>query len=101
MRFVAGWGAAGGMERSGSLCGRGCHYAEAGVAPSGRGCRYAAERSAPRQEIRLRDRRFCSAAGSSEMVILNLLVCWREPVVYHSVYVLLNDGFEEGILLGQ
>ena len=35
------------------------------------------------------------------MVILNLLVCRREPIVYHSVYVLLNDGFEEGILLGQ
>ena len=35
------------------------------------------------------------------MVIINLLVGWREPVVYHSVYVLLNDGFEEGILLGQ
>ena len=35
------------------------------------------------------------------MVIINLLVGWREPIVYHSVYVLLNDGFEEGILLGQ
>ena len=89
------------MERSGSLCGRGCRYAEAGVAPSGRGCRYAAGRSALRQGVWLRCRTFGPAAMLRKMVILNLLVVWREPVVYHSVYVLLNDGFEEGILLGQ
>ena len=60
----------------------------------GRTFGYAAERSTSLQDVRLR-------GGAKKMVILNLLVCWREPVVYHSVYVLLNDGFEEGILLGQ
>ena len=62
---------------------------------------YAAGRSATRQNVRLRCRTFGSAAVLRKIVILNLLVCRREPVVYHSVYVLLNDGFEEGILLGQ
>ena len=60
------------------------------------------------KKLPLRGRTFGSATGGSaprqgvrKMVIINLLVCWREPVVYHSVYVLLNDGFEEGILFGQ
>ena len=83
MRFVAGRGAGGDGAKRKSLPIRGCRCGTIG------------------KRLPLRGRTFGSAAVLREMVILNLLVVWREPVVYHSVYVLLNDGFEEGILLGQ
>ena len=94
MRFVAGRGAAGGWSEA-EVC------AEELADPRMPVWHHREKVATPRQDIRLRGRTFGAAAGSSEMVILNLLVCRREPVVYHSVYVLLNDGFEEGILLGQ
>ena len=41
----------GGMERSGSLCGRGCRAAEADVAPSGRACRSAGNDAASAEAL--------------------------------------------------
>ena len=94
MRFVAGRGAAGGWSEA-EVC------AEELADPRKPVWHHREKVATPRQNVRLRGRTFGSAAVLRKIVILNLLVCRREPVVYHSVYVLLNDGFEEGILLGQ
>ena len=94
MRFVAGRGAAGRWSEA-EVC------AEELADPRMPVWHHREKVATPRQDIRLRGRTLGSTAVLRKMVILNLLVCWREPIVYHSVYVLLNDGFEEGILLGQ
>ena len=94
MRFVAGRGAAGGWSEA-EVC------AEELADPRKPVWHHREKVATPRQDVWLRCRTFGSAAVLRKMVILNLLVCRRKPVVYHSVYVLLNDGFEEGILLGQ
>ena len=87
MRFVAGRGAAGGWSEA-EVC------AEELADPRMPVWHHREKVATPRQDVRLR-------GGAKKMVILNLLVCRREPIVYHSVYVLLNDGFEKSILLGQ
>ena len=95
MRFVAGWGAAGGGWSEAEVC------AEEVAATRKPVWHHREEVAATRPNVRLRGRTLGSTVVRRKMVILNLLVCRRKPVVYHSVYVLLNDGFEEGILLGK
>ena len=104
MRFVAGGDAVAELLLAGALR-RSCWQGRCGRDADGealwRCCCWPWLRGGATAERRRRGRVFGAAEWSWKMVIINLLVCWREPVVYHSVYVLLNDGFEEGILFGQ